>query len=214
MQYSLTLILASLTVATGGCNLAAFAGYMLIPGPPKKTIKPEFAGLEKQHVAVAVYAGPETELDFQTIRLEISDAVAAELQKRIKGTTLVDARRVIRYQDENPGWNAKSPERLCTIFDCDYLLLVSLIEFSTHEMGSLRLVRGRLKAEARLYRSLASGEGGLAWRAKELFSVVHPPETPVGVLAQNDWDIRIQTEKLFAEALVKKFYKHKVPIEP
>lgn len=208
MRYCLAFMLVALTVAAGGCNWIAFFGTLL--PAPKKTVEAEFIGLEKKQVAIAVYVGLQTELDFQTIRLEISDAVAAELGKRIEGAVVVDSRRVIRYQDENPRWKTVPPETLCTVFDCDYLLLISLIEFSTRERGSLHMIRGRLKAESQLYRPPASGKSSPAWASKEPFSVAYPPENPVGVLAKNDWEVRTKTEKLFAEVLVRKFYKHKV----
>ncbi len=214
MRYCLTIALATLVPAAGGCNWLAWWGYVLNPKPPMKSVQPEFRGLSGKQLAIVVYAGPEIQLDFETIQLELSDAISAKMNKHIKDIELVDPRQVIRYQDEDPRWNAIPPEKLCTVFGCDYVLLVSLIEFSTREPGSVHLARGRLTAEAKLYRSPAGGRGGCVWRARRPFRVVHPAESPMGIPTQSDWDIRIKTEQIFAEALTKKFYKHKVPIEP
>ena len=213
MRYVLTLALALMTLAGGGCNLLAFPLYVFARRPTK-SVAPEYDGLGGKHVAVVVYAGPDIQLDFQTVQLEVADAVGAEMARQLKDLTLIDPRRVMRYQDENPRWDAEPPENMCKTFGCDFVLLISLVEFATREPGSTYLVRGRLTAEASLYRSCTGAEGGRVWRSAEQFRVVHPSDRPLGVPAGGEGRIRAETEKVFAEALAKKFYKHKVPIEP
>jgi len=214
MRHCLWLTLALLAPAAGGCDALAWFGYVLAPPPPKKTVLPEYPGLEDQHVAVVIYASPATQLDYQTVQLELSDAIGRELTKRIDGITLVDPRRVMRYQDDNHQWDRLPPENLCRTFTCDYVLLVTLLEFSTREANSRHLARGRLLAEAGVYRTPVGGRGGCVWRAAEPIRITYPPDNTVGMPARDDYKVRARTETAFAEALVKRFYKHKVPIEP
>ena len=213
MRTCLVPVLMIVALAGGGCNIAAWLGYVLAPPAPTRTQQPEFEHLPDRHVAVVVYAGPETQTDFPLAQLEISDAVNYQLRENIDGITLVPPRRVMRYQDENPGWEEMGPEKLCKVFNCDYVLLVSLVEFATRESGSAHLVRGRLTAEAKLYGRPNGPRAGLQWRSEEHFRIVHPPGKELAAPTGNPNKIRFETERLFADALVKKFYKHKAPIE-
>ncbi|KKL77935.1 hypothetical protein LCGC14_2029920 [marine sediment metagenome] len=213
-------VLLSLSVlaalAAGGCNSLQYMMYLFAPPAPTKTIKAEY-DMRGKHVAVVVFAGPETLLDYHQAQVEVFDALAAELKRKVRGVSLVDIRRVMRYQDENPRWDAEPPEKLCRIFSCDTVLLVSLIEFATREPGSIHLARGRILAEASTYepRRVVKGvaRGGCVWRSKTI-RVVYPAKTPVGLPAGDDWRLRVETAKVFAAELAKNFYKHKVPKQP
>jgi len=220
----LCLMLTVAVAAAGGCNLAAWP-LAVFGKPAMKTVPAEVPiDLTGKTVAVVVYAGPETQVDYETVHVEVSDAVAAEIRRNLRDVTLVSPIRVLRYQNEHPNWNSTRLDRMCGDLRCDYILLVTLIEFSTREPGSVHLARGRLTAEASLYAAKAvrvespevptTGEagGGCTWRS-DTFRIVYPNETPVS-LAGDDYGIRIQTERQFAEALIRKFYDHQVPMTP
>ena len=213
----LVALLGLSAACAGGCNILAYPMALFAPPAPMKTVEPEYDGLKGRTVALVVFAGPETELDYQQVQIEMHDVVSAELKKHVKDARVVDVRRVMRYQDENPRWDAEPPEKLCKVFDCDAVLLIALEEFSTRERGSIHLARGRIRAGASVYvpdRRAAGGQkGGCAWRSGTV-NVVYPPKSPLGLPAGNDRPLRIRTEWIFAERLVKSFYKHKVPKEP
>ena len=217
MRNSLFCLLVAAGLAAGGCNYLEHTLYVFAPPAPMKTVEPEYDGMRDRQVAVVVFAGPETQLDYQQVQLELFDAVSAELRKHVKGITLVDPRRVMRYQEENPRWDAEPPEKLCKVFSCDVVLLISLMEFATREPGSVHLARGRITAEAGTYEpdrsAQGGGAGGRKWRS-DILRVMHPPKSPLGVPATDDWRLRIETERIFAARLAKFFYKHKVPKEP
>lgn len=202
-------------LAVGGCSMLRYATYIINPSSGMKSVDAEH-DLAGKTVAVVIYAGLETRLDYQNVQIEIFDAVSAEMKRNIKRVKLIDPRRVIRYQAENPDWNSEPPEKLCRVFGADAVLLISLIEFTSREPGSVHLARGRITAEARVYEPPKPGPdaapGGCAWRSKTL-RVIYPADTPVGLPIGNDWELRMTTEKIFATQLVRSFYKHKVPRE-
>jgi len=197
-----------------GCGLINWVSYVFAPASRMKTVKAEFDGFKGKSVAVVVYADLETQVDYPTAQLELSDMVASEMRRHIKGVRLIDPRTIIRYQSENPRWDIMPPEKLCEVFNCDYVLLISLMEFSTRERGSVYLARGRIKADVSVYQSgLSSADGANpVWRGEPL-SIRFPRQSTLGVPAENDQVIRVQTERLFATELVKKFYDYKVPKE-
>ena len=216
MRNCVLCLLLALTPLNGGCGCVNWFAHVLAPSVPTKTVKAAYGGLKNKTVAIAVYAGPETLLDYQTVQLEISDAVAARLRQNVRGINVVSPVRVIRYQDENPRWDATPPEELCPHFNADYLLLISLMEFSTRAPGAVHLARGRIAAEAKLYRAERPGAPGPeapVWQS-ELIQVVYPRESALGVPARDDRDIRLQTARIFAEMVARNFYNHKVPKEP
>jgi len=208
--------LLALAPALGGCSGLRWVAHLLTPRPPTKTVKAQFDGLKQKTVAVAIFAGPETLLDYQTVQLELADAVGAELRRRVKKVTVINPLRVMRYQDEHPHWYAAPAEKLCRDLGVDYVLSVSLLEFSTRAPSSMHLFRGRIRAEACLYSAAgprAGSIGGAAWRS-EMISVTYPPESPLGIPADDDRNIRLATARLFADKLVKNFYDHKMPKQP
>jgi len=213
MRTCLALTLIALALPAGGCSWFAWLGYVFAPAAPTRAVDAEFKHLPGKHVAVVVYAGPGTQTDFPLAQLEISDAVNFQLRENVDGVTVVPPRRVMRYQDENPGWEEMAPEKLCRKLSCDYVLLVSLIEFSTREPGSSRLARGRLTAEAKLYGRPDGERAGLQWRSEENFRVIYPSDEKLATPTRDPSKIRFETERRFATALVKKFYKHRELIE-
>jgi len=205
-------VLLASVLGAGGCSGARYLVYLLDPGAGKTTVPAEH-DLARQTVAIVIYAGPETQLEYQNVHVEVFDAVAAEMKRNVKDVTLIDPRRIIRYQAENPDWNADPPSRLCGVFGCDAVLLISLTEFTSREPGSIHLARGRITAEASVYEPAKRGPdarpAGCVWRS-ETIRIVHPKDTPVTLSVGNDWALRMATEKMFAATLVRNFYKHKV----
>ncbi|MCD4699274.1 MAG: hypothetical protein K8R91_01710 [Phycisphaerae bacterium] len=213
-KFLLIALLSPATFFVGGCDLGNWIMHVFAPPVPTKTIEAQFGDLPGKTVAVVVFAGPEIQLDYNMAQLELIDAVGAELRRKVRGVTLIDARRVIRYQAENLNWDATPPEKLCEVFGADYVMLISLMEFSTREQGSIHLARGRITAEVNIYKAKISSTGGgnPVWRNGPIYTV-HPAESSMGMPAGNDLEIRIRTERIFAAELVKNFYKYKVPKE-
>ncbi len=215
MRISAMLGAVGLCLCAAGCKWLSWPAYVFAPSPPQRTVKPQFDALVGRSVAVVVFAGPQTQLDYQLAQLEVSDAVSIELRRRVKDVTTVSPRAVLRYQAENPSWEALPPHKLCRALNCDYVLLISLREFSTRELGSIYLARGRITAEAALYPAQApgSGSGRAVWRSGTI-RVLYPPDSPLGLPASDDRAIRAETVRILAQRLVRNFYKHKVPREP
>jgi hypothetical protein len=86
------------------------------------------------------------------------------------------------------------------------------VEYGTREPGSLNLYRGRINAQASLYKTSLDERKARLWRGKAI-RVVYPEHDPTGLLRENDRSVRDKTEAIFADKLAKRFYDHKVPIE-
>lgn len=206
------LALLCATVGLGGCNMLAYPLYLFAPAVKTKPVEPEFAGLDKKTVAVVIFADASTLYEYPYARWELSSALAAQFKEHLKTTTVVDPRRVIRYQDDNIEWDTLNRTDLGKAFQADYVLYISLIEYATREHGAVNLFRGRITAEVSLYDTAKPERDARVWRGKDI-RVVYPEHAPTGQVGQDDTQIRYTAHTLFADQLAKKFYKHEIPLE-
>jgi hypothetical protein len=205
MRYLLTFLLPALLC--GGCDVMKYVGYLVAPDL-EKSIEPEFAGLPGKTVAVAVFVDQSTQYEFPRLRYELGLAINDALEKNVKDLRAVSPARVVKYQDEHPLWEVRPKGQIAQALGVDYVLYVAIMEFATREPGSMHLHRGRAKAHAALYSSSGPADASRVWSAERI-EVLFPPEGGVGVLSEDDQQIRLTTQQMLADALAKKFYKHK-----
>jgi len=206
----LALLLSAVTLS--GCKQAAFFLYALWPGAREKKVKAEFAGLAGKSAVIVVYADKRVQYEYPNVCLTLSSVIGGQLTKNVKGLTLIDPRRVVKYQDGNIYWDEMDKTALGKAFGADFVLFVSLVEYSTREPGSVNLYRGRINAQVGLYDASLGERDARVWRNRSV-RVVYPEHTSTGVLRDSDRGIRGKTEAVFADTLAKRFYDHKVPIE-
>ncbi len=198
-----------------GCQQMGFMMYALTPEKDETKVEARYAGLQGKTLAIVVLADPHTLLEYHEVQLELSDAVGSNLRKNVKDLNLVAPGRVLRYLDENPKAGSMAPEKLAGVFNADYVLIVTLLEYSTREPSSISLYRGKALAEASLWPAVAPNSDPRdpvkpTWQS-ETIKIVYPPEAPQGIPVNDDRVIRIKTAQLFADELAKNFYVHTVP---
>jgi len=193
----------------GGCTSSAqrYFMYLFWPGGRTKTVEAAFPDLAGHSVAVVIYAGENVEFEHPYARLTLSKRIAAELKQRVRKVNVIDPAIVLRYQDENLNWDSMSKVELGKTFKADYILMVSLLEYTTREPNSISLSRGHIAAEADVYQTSLPEE---AARVRHFtgISAVFPEGAPVGAVSTEAARMLDETERRFVDALVKKFYKH------
>ena len=205
----LTLVLCTLAFL-GGCNYLSYLLYLGSPNIPK-TEEAEFKGLPNKTVAVVVYADPRVLYDYNYLREQISGAVGYHLEKNVSNVKIVPVERVSRFQNGTPDWETVDKTVLGKKFSADYVLYITISDFTTLEPGSSVLHRGYLTAQVALYQSDLPEKQACAWTAGEIHVVY--PEHEGGQLMTDDRQLQNETVKAFAELLAKKFYKHKIADE-
>jgi hypothetical protein len=198
--------------AVTGCEPMAYFLYVWWPGAREKKVKAEFAGLPGKNVVIVVYCDRRVQYEYPNVCLSLSSAAASQLAGNVKDVSVVDPRRVVKYQDGNIYWDEMDKTQLGKAFGADFVLFLSLVEYSTREPGSLNLYRGRIHAQASLYQTSLPEREARVWRGQAI-RVVYPEDDPTGLLRESDRFVRDKTEAIFADRLAKKFYDHKVPIE-
>jgi hypothetical protein len=204
----LPIALASAAVLCG-CQPVGYLAYLVAPNSKQK-VSAEFDGIGGHTAAVVIYTDLAVQYDYPYARLSLSMAICSEIRKNVPDVRMVPTERVIAYQDSNINWQDMDRTDLGRALGADYLIYVPLDEYSTRELGSVNLFRGRIRGQAVVYDCTAAKGEARLWEADEL-SATFPENAPVGVIGQDDSRIRYETEKLFADTLAKKFYKHEVP---
>ena len=194
--------------ALGGCTQTAFFLYLIAPEPHTKAIPAEYDDLSGGSVAVVVFADDKTQSEHRNIQLDVCSIISVQLRKNVKDVTIISPRRVVKYQRENLYWEELDRTKLGRDLGAGYVLYISLDEFATLEAGSLQLFRGRVTATASVYKSSLPARDARVWGPKEI-RVIHPAEAATGQIGESDATIRHRTLAIFADHLVKKFYKHK-----
>lgn len=203
-----------LSLGLSGCGAVRFLAYLFSPPEPKKTVRADFAGLQGRSVAVVVYADESTraEYPYPDVRLSVGQQVEARLTEHVKGVSVIDSQRVVRYQNQDTDWSSRDRTHLGKVFNADYVLLVSLVRYAMRDPGMLDSYRGRIVAEASLYETATPEADARRWYAAD-FEAVYPEPSRPPLTHEQAGDLRYRVERIFAEALVGKFYTHKEPVE-
>ena len=194
----------------GGCDLAGYMLYLGAPGDKTEKVPAEYKGLVGKTVAIVIFTDQEVQYEYPYARLNLSAALQAELKNHIKKVSVIDPRRVIKYQDENINWETLEKTKLGQVFGADAVLYVVLDEYRMREPGSVNLYRGQISGQATVFKTASPEREARVWHGDD-FRVLYPLHAPTGQPGHDDSQIRYRTEKLFAGLLVKKFYKHEVP---
>jgi len=203
-------LLLLLTACLCGCEAGRWLAYVFAPVASRETVEAEFNELAGKRVAVIVFTDDATQVDYPLARLTISQKVDEALRANVKGIQTLGADRVIQYQEENIRWDEYDKTRICRDLDVDYLLYLSVLEFSTLESGSMSLYRGRITVEPKVYDAAMQEHTACVWKG-EAIRVVYPENAPGRI--ENAGVVRHGAEMALAERLAKKFYKHKTTVE-
>ncbi len=195
--------------ASISCQQMGFLLYLFAPPDKAKNVEAEYK--LSGRVALVFYTDDKVRYEYPFARAELSYAVAEELRKNVKDMQLVDVRKVMALQDQRPTWDTLSKSELGRLLEADYVLQVTLVEFTTADEGSINIYRGKISAEAAVYKVADPNfRDQRVWRCESI-GCVYPEKTASGVPADSDRQIRAETIKKFAQRVAWKFYKHEEP---
>ncbi|MBI5722862.1 MAG: hypothetical protein HZA50_02810 [Planctomycetes bacterium] len=200
-----------LLLPIAGCGNPQLGGlaWMFRPILPKKKVPAEFSEFPNSTVAIVVYPRESIEVEYPSVKLTLAWSVAAYLKPNVKNIKIVDPRTVMKFQEENLDWLAMSRKELGRKLGADYILFIALQNYTTREDGSRDSFRGRIAAEASVFRTSNSSDTPV-WQAMDM-RAAHPGENePLLLLPDgDDSKVRERVEGVFAEQLARKFYTYK-----
>ena len=201
-------VVCVLMLLTSGCGTVM---YFIWPFGRTVTIPAEFDGLKNHSVAVVVFARESTQFEYPWAVMNLSAATSSRLRAGVRGVTTVAAQKITAYQCKNLHWVEMDRTALGKALDADFVLYISLVEFSTVEEGYVDLLRGKVNGEVKVYDCSKSEADACVWTCDNIR--VAFPKTATVRTVKNEADIRSVILVKFSEKLAKKFYSYKVDRE-
>ncbi|MCA9244554.1 MAG: hypothetical protein KDA32_11395 [Phycisphaerales bacterium] len=199
--------LGAVLVALPGCQLAG-ALAVLLPAP-KKTVKAEYPYMNNEKLCILVNAEMETLFDFPHVQYELSEYISREVEKNVKGATVVSPRTIDELQRRDSRWSMRDPARIGAQFGATKVMVIDLTQYATREADSPHLYRGRVSANIRVY-DADYFDHQPTFTAS--IDTVWPTDSPAGAWGIDDAEVRDATMRQFADELVGRFYDRRVEL--
>ncbi|MBU0719562.1 MAG: hypothetical protein KJ749_15065 [Planctomycetes bacterium] len=195
------------------CNLLT---PLVFISEQRQKVPAEFDKLGDRQTAVLVWTDAATLFDYPYARLELAAYVggklAAELAQRRLDATIVDARDVDDYLQENLT-AVTDPQAVGERFETDYVIFLQILEFQIRDPREPQFLRGRITASVTVYDVKADADQP---REFELAPVTceYPEGPPLLLSANNAPAVREMLYRKFAEQVARKFYEHTIELGP
>ncbi|MBT3199655.1 MAG: hypothetical protein HN350_07040 [Phycisphaerales bacterium] len=192
-----------LIMLTSGCGTLM---YFFFPAYQTITIEAEFDGLKNKTVAVVVFADENTLFSHATAPLLLSSEISIKLRKSVEGLTAINAQEIAAYQSKNIAWVEMDRTKLGKVLKADFVLHISLVEFSTVEEGYIDSLKGTINGEVKLYDCSLPEDDACVWKGQNIR--IQHPKTPTVRTRANEISIHNTIIEKFSDKLAKKFYTH------
>jgi hypothetical protein len=169
------------------------------------TVAAQYNGIASHSVAIVVYADDATLWEYASAREDVSAFIAQRLRMDIPTCRLVNYRDVAQWQDETLHWEALQVKDIGKHFSVDRVIYIELLEYSAHEPGASDLLRGRIRASAKVYETNTPGDNP-AWHGQ--FETFFPTDGPADISRTNELTVRKMALEFFSKKVVDCFYDH------
>ena len=156
---------------------------------PKAPVAARYAGLAGQQVAVVVWVDRATAFEYNTLRAELTREIARKLRQaattseELKGTYVVDATRVLKWQRDHPELDGRSITEtgplIASNTGATRVVYVELSKFTTRDAHSDDLLKGRAEVNVRVA-EIAGPTAKLGYDEVSL-EALFPEKAPEGV---------------------------------
>ena len=209
--FSFCILSCAFSICLPGCTLFGVLAGKVVPAP---TIQPKYTGLKDQTVAIMVWAGDGTLIDFPDVRLDIAGGLQTKLQqakdvktKSLVGITFpVSTASVVRYQENHPENEAKPLTEVAPKLKTSRVIYVELENLQTRSNASVELYRGNASATLKVVEVPPDGGPGKIAYEESGIEVVFPPKSrEEGTPAGNDFVIYRGTVDGLTTEIAKRF---------
>lgn len=192
--------------AIGGCNVAGYAAHVI--GERKTVVLPAYRGLENQSIAVMVTADEFTRFTHPQVTDAVGRAVSSSLASNVPGVRVMDPRQMAQFQEQNPFWMTLPPADVVQRLAVDRLVVIDLVEFTTHEPGNAHLWRGVVVANIDVLEADVATPNNAVYHTT--VKTMYPPGNGVGVLNHDDPTMRLGMIKTLATTVSNLFAEYEV----
>lgn len=203
--------LMSPSVIAGGCAVLGIAAQAV----PEGDIRARYSGLAGHSVGVLVWAPRGIEIDFPTLRLDLTAGIQGRFQQAQKAgrEELKTARfphapaSLVRFQEDHPELEQAPIASVAPRLGVERLIYVEVDNFQTRSDQAVDLFRGSASASIKVV-EVAPGGAEVAYEESGL-TVTYPPSAPPeGMPGLGDARVYRGTAALLAQAVAERFYTH------
>lgn len=200
-------------LALSGCTTIGVAAGKLLPPP---TIPAAYKGLANQSVAVMVWAGGGTLIDFPDVRLDLNGSMQNKLvqaqqakTKELLGTTFpFKPAAIVKMQENHPEFEAQNLTDVAPkISGVTRVVYIELADLQTRSNASVELFRGSASATMKVI-EIENGKGKVAYEESNIPAVFPPKAREEGTPDGNDFAIYRGTVDALSSELAKRFVPH------
>lgn len=214
LQRLMLLIVCMGLLFTSGCKLL---GVLYAKAAPPPIIPPAYTGLTNQTVAIMVWAGEGTMIDFPDARLDIAGSLQTKLQqaigaktKELVGVTFpTPPAAVVRFQQNHPEFEALPPAEVAAKLGTRRVIYVEVENLQTRSDASVELYRGSASATLKVI-EIPEGatKGTVAYDEGQIAAVFPPHAREEGRPDGNDFTYYRGTVDALTTELAKRFVPH------
>jgi hypothetical protein len=193
-------------------GLGCSAAYFLTDPNEAKAVKADYGKIGDKKVAVVVWADQITlDVDPQA-RKRVGKAVSYHLRSNLPRADFINAREIAKLQsDPYTDWESMTNGELCEKLECEVLIRVDLVEYTTRASNTPELRKGRVRATVNAF------ECGKAADLDPVYSIevatTYPPNSVHGTAELDEAELLHETIDLFAQETARKFYDHDIKLQ-
>lgn len=199
-----------------GCNVLGAIAGKVVPAP---IIPAQYTGFHDQSIAIMVWAGDGTLIDFPDIRSDLAgslevkfqQAQAAKAKEFANVTFPTTPSSVVRFQENHPEYEAMPLTDMAPKLNATRVVYIELENLQTRSNASVELFRGSGSATVKVVEVPPKGTGGAAKIGYEEsgISAVYPPKArEEGSPEGNDRTIYHGLVDALASEIAKRFVPH------
>ncbi len=199
--------------AMGVGLLAGCQGFYFLTDPDKtETVEAEYGKISGRKVAVLVWADQSIHDEFPRATRSVCRAVTHYLTKNLPEADIVSARKVDDFTaDTGRAWEGMGNNEICEALDCELVLRIDLLEFTSRASDTPELRKARIDATLNLYEC---GEDEIIEAVYEdELKVTFPPKALHGVQSMTETDLIHEVVEHFAQVTSRKFHAHEVKMQ-
>jgi hypothetical protein len=180
---------------------------------PPPTVPAAYKGLANQSVAVMVWAGGGTLVDFPDVRLDLTGSLQNKLTqaqqvktKELAGATFpLRPASIVKLQENHPEFEAMNLTDVAPrIGGVTRVIYVEIENLQTRSNASVELYRGSASATLKVI-EVADGKGKVAFEESNITAVFPPKAREEGTPDGNDFSIYRGTVDALSTELAKRF---------
>lgn len=181
--------------------------YFLTDPDKEKTIKAEYGKIGDRRVAVIVWSDRATLDMYPRVRYQVGKSLTYHLRQHLPNAKFVDQEEVRKLQEDDSGdWENTPITQLCKRLECDLILRLDLLEFTTRAAETKELRKGRIRGMVNVFECSRPDVDASVYDTD--VSSSYPPQSLHGVPDLEETEMIHETVELFAQTVAKKFYEH------